>query len=155
MLIRDLLHEQDNVINAAERFRKKDRDQSKASSDNRLSNAVLTAISDIIQPRWNTKYSHELIRKKFNNDFDYIEQLWNALPYPNEEMSPFNRIAHTIFMNYKDEIMKQLHEQLEQLEHLHAKFKGVIVFQRIISDYIAMNEMLINGFEDYLKITNK
>lgn len=146
MKIRELM-ENDNVVDAAERFRRK-----RTHDDRRTgyADAVEADIAAIIQPRWNKKFFHDILDDNiYHKEDDHLTRLYWSLPSPGEPLDPPNRIAHTIFVNNKDMIINMLKDQLRQLTELKAKYKGIFVFTNTIDEYIAVTDMLLSGFNKY------
>lgn len=148
MKIQELL--ENNVVDAAERFRNRIRDSKKDTRSTGYEDAVLADISKITQPRWSKKFYHpSLDENNYHREDDYLTRLYFSLPFPDEEMTPERRIAYTIFINNKDYILNMLSQQTKELEQLKAKYKGLFIFTKLIDDYIVMTDMLYNNFADY------
>jgi hypothetical protein len=147
MKIRKLL--ENNVVDAAERFRRRRTHDERRTG---YGEAVEADIASIIQPRWSKKYYHDLLdQNTYHKEDDYITRLYWSLPEPGEPMEPQNRIAHTILMNNKDAILGMLEDQLRQLTDLKAKYKGIFIFTNMVDEYITVTDMLLSGFEKYIK----
>lgn len=148
MKVQELL--ENNVVDAAERFRNRIRDSKKDSRSTGYEDAVLADISKITQPRWSKKFQHPLIDENlYHREDDYLTRLYFSLPFPDEEITPMRRIAYTIFINNKEYILNMLKQQIIELQELKAKYKGLFIFTKLIDDYITITDMLYNNFADY------
>lgn len=147
MKIKELLRENNNVIQAAERFRKKPQVVDKRNSG--MYDHVYGEISNALQWRWNKKFFHTILDQASHAEDDYVTRLYLHLPLDNEEWSSANKIAYTLFQNNKDLILKSLEQEREVLNQLHQKYKGVIIFTKVINDYIVACDMLLDGLSHF------
>lgn len=153
MKIQELL--ENNVVDAVERFRSRVHDSKTDKRSTGYEDAVMADISAIIQPRWSKRFFNEQIdTNSYHKEDDYLTRIYYNLPYDDEELSPENRIAYTIFINNKDMIFDMLNKQREELVALKKKYNGIFIYTNLIDDYITTTDLLDQGFHKYIKTVN-